>query len=269
MTNKITQKQEEILKYLYQYRFLNRIQIQKFLKHKYHKRIIDWLNDLTKKEYINRIYSNKFGENTNPAIYYIGSNGINFLKDQEYANPSVIRKISRDIDHLTDLINRCIFIADIVLQLQNNDIQSKEENNGISFEAETAIDLLDPDSRFGFLTKLKPDLFITKHKKTEKRTSTEFFIFVVLEISLFRDPIRNKIKNFINFYNDEEWQKNIEKSFPNIMIICPNLSTLIYAKHYLKRLIEEDNIEVPPIQYTTIKAIKENGVTGNIWEKVT
>ena len=38
MKQTITQKQQEILTLIYKYRFLNRIQIQKFLNHKYHKR---------------------------------------------------------------------------------------------------------------------------------------------------------------------------------------------------------------------------------------
>lgn len=53
---KITKKQQSTLTILYQFRFLNRIQIQKLLHHKYHKRIIDWLNDLTENEYIGKKY---------------------------------------------------------------------------------------------------------------------------------------------------------------------------------------------------------------------
>jgi hypothetical protein len=51
----ITPKQQEIPKLIYKFRFLNRIQIQTLLNHKYHKRIIDWLNDLVGKEYLEKL----------------------------------------------------------------------------------------------------------------------------------------------------------------------------------------------------------------------
>ena len=67
----ITNKQQEILKLLYKYRFLNRIQIQQLMNHKDKKRVIVWLRDLRKKQYIEWIYSTDFVEKTKPAIYYI------------------------------------------------------------------------------------------------------------------------------------------------------------------------------------------------------
>jgi len=66
----ITTKQEEILKLLYRYRFLNRIQIQALLNHKDKRRIIAWLSDLRSKGYVEWIYSTDFTEKSKPAIYY-------------------------------------------------------------------------------------------------------------------------------------------------------------------------------------------------------
>ena len=53
---KITRKQREILDLIYSHRFLTRIQIQAFLKHKDKKTINLWLKDLRSKNYINWIY---------------------------------------------------------------------------------------------------------------------------------------------------------------------------------------------------------------------
>jgi hypothetical protein len=72
----ITNKQQEILKLLYKYRFLNRIQIQQLMNHKDKKRVIVWLRDLRKKQYIEWIYSTDFVEKTKPAIYYLSLNGM-------------------------------------------------------------------------------------------------------------------------------------------------------------------------------------------------
>lgn len=45
----ISPKQKEILKLIYKFRFLDRIQIQILMKHKDYKRINVWLKDLAKK----------------------------------------------------------------------------------------------------------------------------------------------------------------------------------------------------------------------------
>src|ERR1035437_7237643 len=76
----ITIKQHEILKLLYHFRFVDRIQIQAFLHHKDKGRVSAWLKDLREKQYIEWIYSTDFAEKTKPAIYYLGINSVRYLK---------------------------------------------------------------------------------------------------------------------------------------------------------------------------------------------
>jgi len=52
----ITTKQQDILKHLYRYRFLNRIQIQALMGHKNNRRIAEWLKDLRDEQYLEWIY---------------------------------------------------------------------------------------------------------------------------------------------------------------------------------------------------------------------
>ena len=54
--SKLTNKQKEILKLIYQYRFLNRIQIQALMGHKDYKTINVWLKDLRQNGYVEWIY---------------------------------------------------------------------------------------------------------------------------------------------------------------------------------------------------------------------
>jgi hypothetical protein len=65
----ITTKQQEILKLLYRFRFVDRIQVQAFLHHKDKGRVSAWLKDLREKQYIGWIYSTDFTEKAKPAIY--------------------------------------------------------------------------------------------------------------------------------------------------------------------------------------------------------
>ena len=77
---RLTKKQQEILRLLYSFRFLNRIQIQAFLGHKDPKTINLWLRDLRAKGYVEWIYSTHFAEKTKPAIYYLSLNGVRHLR---------------------------------------------------------------------------------------------------------------------------------------------------------------------------------------------
>jgi len=271
MTQSITRKQEEILKLIYKYRFLNRIQIQAFLNHKYHKRINDWLNDLTEKEYTGRIYSNKFGENTKPAIYYIESNGIGFIKTEYNFSSEYLTKLYRKKDLSEDIISQCALIADIALTLKNRSDQSKKKKSDVSdlsYLLATAIDLFNPDYHFNLLAELKTDLLIKKQETTGKKTEITFFLFTMLVSFSTNQLIRKRIKDIIDFYIEGEWYTIENELFPTIMVICPKLYTLIYAKRLTRRLLEEeDNPEDLQFQFTTVDQLKKHGVSGDIWEE--
>ena len=55
----ITKKQQEIPLLTYRFRFINSLQIQKFMGHKGKRRTNSWLKDLIEKEYLERIYDPK------------------------------------------------------------------------------------------------------------------------------------------------------------------------------------------------------------------
>jgi hypothetical protein len=83
----ITTKQQAILKLLYQYRFLNRIQIQTLLKHKDKRIIISWLKDLRDKQYVNWHYdATDFIAKSQLGIYYLALNGIRYLRSNQAAH---------------------------------------------------------------------------------------------------------------------------------------------------------------------------------------
>ncbi|MEI6133107.1 MAG: replication-relaxation family protein [Bacillota bacterium] len=272
MTNKITPKQEQILRLLYKYKFLDRKQIQAFLNHKYHKRINDWLKDLTQKEYINRNYSSKFGENTRPAIYYLALNAIRYLKTQDEYSLEVLRKFYRLKDRSNDFIEKCISIGKVVLDLKlvaTKNRDDKKGENELSYLVATPTDLADPDYRFNFLTEYKVDLVVKrlKKKKAGKRTISTYFLFAIIAPTLPRYSIRHQIKKFIELYNGYEWDE-VEKTFPIIMIVCPTLATMIYTKRMTRKfLADEDSPKDLYIQFTNIEKVKEFGITGDIWER--
>src|ERR1700756_32248 len=116
---KITKKQQAILGLLYQYRFLNRIQIQIMMKHKDYKTINVWLKDLREKHYVEWIYSTDFAEKTKPGIYYLGLNGIRHVKMLHPYKTEELRKRYRESTRSQIYIDRCLLIAQGCIVLEN------------------------------------------------------------------------------------------------------------------------------------------------------
>src|ERR1035437_6375942 len=92
----ITKKQQDIIKLIYSYRYLDRIQIQLAMNHKDKRRIIAWLKDMREKHYVEWIYSTNFVEKTKPAIYYLDINGIRYLKSLDLYPIEELRKRYKD-----------------------------------------------------------------------------------------------------------------------------------------------------------------------------
>src|SRR2546430_243316 len=109
---KLTTKQQAILKLLYRYRFLNRIQIQTLMHHKDYKTINVWLKDLREKEFVTWIYSTGFMEKSKPAVYYLGINGIRFLKTTDEYPIEELRKRYREDECSESFILCSKLIAD-------------------------------------------------------------------------------------------------------------------------------------------------------------
>lgn len=257
----ITTKQQEILLLLYKYRFLNRIQIQTFLQHKYPKRINDWLKDLTQKEYLGRIYSNKFGENTKPAIYYMGLNGIRWLKTQDECALEVIQKLYREKSRQESFITHSLLIAECCLQLL---VRTRTTDN-LTYDILTESDLSDPESPFHFLMEYNFQLCVTK-RKNKKETQ---LLFAIFDATLPRYRMRKRIKTYINdFYDSGDWENATDNPFPMIYILCPTKALMIYCKRLTKALLEDKDVDDLYLLFTYEQEVRKQGITSEIWEPI-
>ena len=253
----ITKKQQTIINLLYHFRFLNRIQIQTILNHKDRKTINEWLSDLTKKGYIDRIYSNKtITDKIKPAIYYIAKGGVKYLKDSGDYDSKALHKLCYEKDRTQDFIDRSILIADIYLNLPAGD------KNKVSFTM--SVPSIYPDHPFAeLLTELSPHGYVEQKQKSKTEL---YFIEVLGDLPAIR--LRQRLKKYLSFYENNEWESETGEDFPILLIICPDEKTLIYAKRFLKRKLAEMEDESFVSHLTIADKFKELGLTGDIWEKV-
>lgn len=276
----ITTKQQEILQLLYNYRYLDRMQIQQALNHKDKRRILAWLKDLREKQYIEWIYSTDFIEKTKPAIYYLSLNGIKYLKTLQREDDDgdtlplypleELRKRYKDNERSRTFIDRSLLVADCVLTLRAaNQTNSKDAGNGKSgYGLIPEAKYINPDHSYHFLAEheiLRPNLCIVKRNKQDKITAN--YLLEIFDATLPRYRMRRRLKAYVTYLDDQEWEADDPQ--PIILLVCPTVTELIYAKRATKKLIEDtyaDEGELR-IRFTTTEILKREGATAKIWEE--
>lgn len=272
---KISRKQHEILGFLYSYRFLNRIQIQKFLNHKDPKRINLWLRDLRQQGYVERIYSTNFVERTKPAIYYLSLNGIRYFKTLPDYSVEEIRKRYRESTRSESYRDHCIVLADCCLTML------RQLNKNLSYSFEVEADYLQKNSPYHFFLEselIHPHLCFEKQHVAQNdgdEPVSYYFLLEIFDPGLPRYRIVKRLKDYLKYLDDYEyeWQRETDSDeLPCVYIVCAMLSDLIYAKRRMRGLLSErdwdyEEVERPTFRFTSFEDLKVKGLlTHTIWE---
>lgn len=248
----ITKKQKEIIYLLLKFRFLNRAQIQQFLKHNDRRATNDLLNDLTAKEIIGRIYTNTFPEKIKPATYYLAKGAIKFLK-AEGIEDKLLRKLYHETERSQSFLNRSLLLADIYLDLSNRK------------EAQFNMTLASDCSSHKYRELLEALLPHSLIEQKSADTSGYYFLEILSDVPYER--LRQRLKKYLSFYESNEWEGVIGEDFPTVLIICKDNAMLVYVKRFLKRKLAEMEDESFVAHLTTLDKFKQSGLTGDIWEK--
>jgi hypothetical protein len=280
----ITKKQQEVLTLLYKYRFLNRIQIQAFLNHKDKKTINLWLKDLKEKQYVEWIYSTHFAEKTKPAVYYMGLNGVRWLKQQTYVDDEgdefyrypleEVRKRYREAGRSQAYIDRCLMLADCCVSFT---VKARDRPE-FCYTITTQTEYQDEDNEFNFLvdgdleSQLGPQLVIARQVRTKGGVVITNFLLEIFDVNLPRYRVSKRLKQYIQFLTEGDWEANRDDNdpLPIIMLVCPRLTDLIYAKRRTRGLLKElwdDDRDNVHIRFATADKAKEKGTTSIIWEE--
>jgi hypothetical protein len=293
---KITKKQQKILKLLYRFRFLNRIQIQAFLGHKDPKTINLWLRDLRAKGYVEWIYSTHFAEKTKPAVYYLGLNGVRYLRtltrtgEEEDGNtivspaypPEELRKRYKEPTRSQTYIDRCILVAECCIALERADIENEAKGKKIRHYYQTEADYLLERSYYHFILEselIQPSLVFCKDKldgEGKEEITLKSYLLEIFDPTLPRYRMKKRLSDYVKYLDDEDitWkeQTNTDK-LPIVLFVCPRTTDLIYARRRTRKLIADawewkDDEARPRIGFTTVEKLRQSEVfAGEIWEQ--
>lgn len=251
----ITPKQLEILQLLYRFRFLDRIQIQRFLNHKNHRRINAWLNDLSEKGAVGRKYSTKLKENTKPAIYHLATKSRAILIEKPNIDEKLLKRVYREKVRSPRLIDHCILVANIYFYLEK---QAQTSGDKLHFYTKTDL------SKHYYLPYNRPDAYIALESKTE----TKRYFLEIIDEGTPRFMLRSKLAQYIEYFDSNTWQKRTKHKNPSILIVCPNESIKAFLQKHIAQVLEEE-AETEINFYTTTKEILETSqMQQNIWQKV-
>jgi hypothetical protein len=251
-SSNITDKQQDILKLLYCFRFLKRSQIQQLLNHKDYKTINLWLKDLIEKEYIQK-RDIKFPYK---IAYHLAPNGISYFKKELEYESKLLQKYYREQDRSLSFISSSLLTADIYLDLKNRD------SGRVNFKVYVKSDY--PSHEYAdFLLALKPNAYITQTTIDQEK---EYFIEVICHQP--KERLRQRIKNYLYAFQGREWEEETDRGFPTILIICPSEELLNYVKSYTKRKLSQFDEARPTIHLATIEKVSQAGITGDVWNSL-
>jgi len=250
----ITKKQQHILILIYRFRFLNRIQLQTLLNHKDYHRINIWLKDLYIKKYLGRIYEYKLGEINKPAIYYLKTNGITYLRglDIEYGiKHSLLKRLAREHKKSQQFINHNIAIGQLYCLFLTYTRQSNR-----TLKVLTAMDMIDHT----ILGSLLPSAYV---KVKDKHRKAKRYLIEIFKEGMPRFAIRYKISHYLHYYEEQMWQDTTSYPFPTILFVCPDDKR--YEKDLYKltrRLVDAKDIDVNEVNIiiTTMDEVAAYGV---------
>ncbi len=246
----ITSKQIEILILLYRFRFLNTNQIQKLLNHKNPKRVQIWLADLVQRHYVYSNYDRKkFGKNTKPSVFHLLPKAIQVLKTQEDCDAQLLKKVYGEGERSEDFIKDCLFVADMYLNLKNQVSKATE----VHFS--TKVDL----NGYDYFPSPLPDAYVALK---EKRKTNRYFV-LLLEEKAPKYAYMDKLKKYMDYLEEDTWDKNTDEPFPSILVICPDYPKKRFVTKYIK-----DNPPKEPFYLTTKNEVRLKGIKSDIWEEV-
>ena len=271
----ITEKQKEIMDMMWQFRFMNRHQIQKMFNYKDPRRLNEWLRDLVNKGYLGRIYSHKLLENTKPSVYYLMNNGIILHRyrqfDYDEAEAKDMKKYYEDKKASEVFIQHNIAVCHIYQQFMDLNDKTWEYEGWAKNEMWASQLKSKPmDDEYSERSYL-PDLQITKSKKPEYDT------WYQINVELY-DPqipwyaIEGKVRKYFEMYTSENitaFQKDPVMPM-TIMLIFSNNMKLHHTRRFIEeQLYEYDDTEDLTFKLTTYEKVIEHGVGDEkIWKTV-
>lgn len=253
---KIKQQLEKILTLIYQYRFINSLQIQTILNHKHRHRINIWLKYLTHEKYLVREYVKKFPEE--PAVYSLGLMGKRYLEKNVGRNPNkpdLLERIYRERKYSKKFKTHSMFLADVYSAL--NTFAAK---NTLTLDFYTRTQIVGME----YLLEKEPDAYFSL--KDSKGKSITYLLEVFDRYTDWKD-VEKRVNEYFEYYEGNLWQSYSDIPFPEVILVSPDNKTTKHLQRLIKDKLTEEYYDLF-FYLSSWDEIKQKGLSGETLHKV-
>lgn len=256
----ITDNQQQILTLLYTYRFLTRPQLHRFIGHSDIRSLHRWLFDLQRKKYIERQFDTDLVGRTRPATYYLGRNGIRWLRMQGKYPESELIKRYREPTRTQAYIETNRLVAQLGATMA--EVEAAAGNERYFWAPPT--DYNTWGSAYESLIGLKPSLVFIRHTFSDSGHREAPYLLEIVRRSASPLYIRQRLTAYLRYLSADDWDGSFQVS-PTVLFVCPDRLSLKAAKRQTRRLLGDETHAIP-IRFTTIDTLAGAGIRSPIWE---
>lgn len=199
----LNNQQVAILNTLYKFRFTTAALLTENQNAKNQRVISSRLKILADQGYIGMNYDSSYRIKGQPATYYLKTDGIRYLRAQNYTNESALRSIYHDTRATPSQITHRLQVFKAYVELKN------QHPGRFKFYSKT--ELMGKD----YVPKTKPDALLI-----DTETNKHYFMDYLEDTASFW-TLRKTIRRYITYAELSIWQKyKPDTPHPSILLIC-------------------------------------------------
>lgn len=251
---KTTNGQKQTIKHIYKFRFINTNQFQKLFNHSDPTMVQEWLKDLKDNKFIDTDFKREdFEKNRIPAQYFLAPLGRKFLKNKKGFDIDFLERVYKEKGRTDIFKNHCSEICNMFLFL----LSRKEKDEELKFFTESDL------TKYYYFPETELDAYVVLQKGDRIR---RFFLHIFKDSDPDWLP-RQKLKKYIDYFNENTWQENTNYSpFPGLLFVLPSYRL---KKHIFKwgQAVLEKAITVDIHLFLEAKQAIQSG-SEKIWQEV-
>lgn len=251
---------EQIIIYIYRFRYLNRPQLQTLLNHKSRSYILDWLNYLSDQKFLKQYYNPKTPDEA--SYYSLGTIGrkylIKFQNELSDINIDLLDRVWREGKYTPAFKKHTMFLGDVFISLRELVKQVDGGQGKLWFFTQT--DLVGVEH----LVSPEPEAYFFIEDKDKNVQS--YFLEMIDEHAKWENT-QKTIRKYFKYFKKNTWQENMKTEFPEIIIICPDYQARNGLNKFILKQFKTQQLELS-IHLTTKIEIKSQGITWKVLHKV-
>jgi len=234
-----SKRQEELLEYIYAYRFVTTKQVQIFLGKKQIQQAQQRLNTLLAKGYIDRRFTSEDRLLGRYASYYLSLDGLRLLK--RYGSPQALKNMRKDATASEGFVKHNIAIGDVAADLSRIYYDSEKltlftKNELLREDTNSNDGSEDYEPASASFPQPLPDMLIDLMGTDD---SWKDYLLEVWHESVPFWVYRKRIKYYIQYLDEDERKEAFGDQMPPVLLVCDTLALQRRVQRYLKRIFDE------------------------------